>query len=346
MRRLSLNEYRTTPAVHLTREQRELLQSLAPSVSVTPTRGVEDQFDLTPGSSIGAIELPDLAIEISPKVPLQRVFFLVSYAVNPRAWRETTFSFGTSRSLVEAMIPPFAAAVSDALRRGVLQGYRLEHDALPTVRGRIRFDEQLKIRFGRVPPIFVEFDEFTEDIEPNRILKAAISRLGRLRIRSAAARQALRSFDHALERVSDVEYDPRQLPAVTYTRLNERYRTAVELGKLILRTTSLELEHGGQRGASFLLDMNRVFEDFVVVALREALRLSHRELVQGAHHRLIWLDRRSRIRLRPDLSWWMQEGASSWATSSTSVSRSPRSNTPTSTSCSPTQSRHSSQAAC
>jgi McrBC 5-methylcytosine restriction system component len=150
----------------------------------------------------------------------------------------------------------------------------------------------------------VEFDDFTEDIELNRMLKAAIRRLGRLRIRSAAARQALRSFGHALERVRDVEYDPRQLPAVTYTRLNDRYRSAVELAKLVLRTTSLELEHGGQRGAAFLLDMNRVFEDFVVVALREHLRLSHRELVQAARHRRLWLDRKSQIRLKPDLSWW------------------------------------------
>ena len=202
------------------------------------------------------------------------------------------------------MIPPFTAAVATALRRGVLQGYRIEHDALPTVRGRIRFDEQLKRRYGRVPPIHVEFDDFTEDIELNRMLKAAIRRLGHLRIRSPVARQALRSYDHALERVLEIDYDPRQLPSVTYTRLNEHYRPAIELARLILRATSLELGHGGERGAAFLLDMNRVFEDFVVVALREQLRLSERQFVQGARRRSLWLDRGRRVRLRPDLSWW------------------------------------------
>ena len=50
--------------------------------------------------------------------------------------------------------------------------------------------------------------------------------------------------------------------------------------------------------------MNRVFEDFVVVALREQLRLSDREFVQGARHRSLWLDRGRRVRLKPDLSWW------------------------------------------
>ena len=47
---------------------------------------------------------------------------------------------------------PFVAAVTRALPRGVLQGYRSEEDALPTVRGRIRFDEQIKRRYGRFPP--------------------------------------------------------------------------------------------------------------------------------------------------------------------------------------------------
>ena len=304
IRRLSLSEYRTEPAVPLTRDEREALQAFVSTVTVVPARGLDGCFDLTPSSWIGAIELPTLAIEIRPKVSLEHVFFLISYALDPRAWRDTTFAFGAEPTLLETIIPPFASAVGKALHRGVLQGYRVEEEALQTVRGQIRFDEQIKRRYGRIPPVELRFDEFTEDIDPNRVLKSALDRLGRLRIRNAEARRALRGFDRALERVRLVEYDPRRFPEIAYTRLNAHYRPAIELAKLIIRAASIELVHGEHRATSFLIDMNRVFEDFVVVALREALRVGPSVFPQGARRRALWLDRGHRVRLRPDISWW------------------------------------------
>src|SRR5436309_1301113 len=121
IRRLSLREYRTEPGVPLTKDEREALQAFVTTLTVVPTRGLDGCFDLTPSSWIGAIELPTLAIEIRPKVPLAHVFFLISYALNPRVWRDTTFAYGAEATLLETIIPPFASAVGKALRRGVLQ---------------------------------------------------------------------------------------------------------------------------------------------------------------------------------------------------------------------------------
>ncbi len=66
---------------------------------------------------------------------------------------------------------------------------------------KVRFDEQLRKRYGRFPPVEVRYDEFAEDIEENRLLKAAITRLGQMSIRLAETRQALRAFDGLLATV-------------------------------------------------------------------------------------------------------------------------------------------------
>ena len=72
-----------------------------------------------------------------------------------------------------------------------------------------------------------------------------------------------------------IEYDPRQLPSITYTRLNAALPAG---GRARAADPSGDLARARARrssvGRAFLIDMNRVFEDFVVVALREALRLS------------------------------------------------------------------------
>jgi 5-methylcytosine-specific restriction enzyme subunit McrC len=269
--------------------------------------GLEGYYDLTPDSHVGAVHLPELDIEIRPKIPIDRVLFLVCYALNRSQWLDL-FGFAREDSLVEAVVPGFVAQVRRAFRRGVLQGYRAEEAALPVVRGRVRFDDQIREQFGRFPPAEVRYDDFTEDIEVNRLIKAAIRRLGRLRLRSEDVRRSLRAFDSVLGTVSAVEYDSRWLPEICYDRLNVHYRPAVELAKLILRSVSFELADGHIQAAAFLVDMNKVFEDFVVVALREALHLSERVFPQGASDRWLWLDKARTVRLQPDLSWW--QGAS------------------------------------
>jgi 5-methylcytosine-specific restriction enzyme subunit McrC len=214
------------------------------------------------------------------------------------------FAFEETDALVEAIIPGFVAQVRRAIQLGVLQGYRTEDEALMTVRGRIRFDEQLRRRFGRVPPVEVRYDDFTEDIEENRLIKAALTRLKGLRIRSEWVRRSLGEFDLLLQPVSLVEYHPGALPQIAYTRLNERYRGAIELARLILRATSFEMRQGAVHASSFLVDMNDVFEDFVVTALREALGVSERDFPQGASGKAFSLDKAGMVDLKPDISWW------------------------------------------
>lgn len=303
MRHLTLNEYRTSPEVCLSWSERDALAKLAPSITITPSVGPDSKYVLTPGSEIGAVLVGDLAIEIQPKIPIDRVLFMVSYALDPKRWRETPFQFAES-SLVEAVIPGFMVQVRRAFSRGVLQGYRIEEAALNTIRGRLRFDDQLRKRFGFFPPAEVRYDEFTEDIELNRLIKAAIFSLGQMRIRSDEARRSLRAFDSLLATVSLVHYDRQRLPDIHFNRLNEHYRPAVNLARLILRSMSVELAHGHVCTASFLIDMNYVFEDFVVVALREALGLSDRIFPQGAKGRSLRLDEAGLVEVKPDLSWW------------------------------------------
>jgi len=301
MRHLVLREYETQTAMPLNAAEVALLAEFAPNIGITPSPGKAGVYDLQPGSWIGAINLGELTLEIRAKLPLDHVLFLISYALDPKFWKQTSFDFKQQDSLVEAIIPGFVAQVRRAFQRGILQGYREEEDSLNTVRGRIRFDDQIRNRYGVCPPVEVRYDEFTTDIVENRLIKAAIFRLSKLRIRSAELRRSLRAFDALLENVQHVHFDPRKLPYVHYSRLNDHYRPAVELAKLILQATAFDLGLGSIAASSFLVNMNKVFEDFVVVALRDALRVSERTFPQG---KSIKLDEAGHIGLEPDISWW------------------------------------------
>ena len=195
--------------------------------------------------------------------------FLIAYAMDPNDWGRDSIGLACDDDILEAIALVFAHRTRQAIQRGLLRGYRREEDALNTVRGRIRFGDQIGRRFGIPLPIEVAFDEFTEDIEKNRLLKTAIHRLGHTFIRSEAARREVRRLRPAFTTVGLGSYRRGALPEVRYTRLDEHYRPAVELARLIIDNSRPRTFPRRNCRAAFLLDMNKVFERFLYVALRE-----------------------------------------------------------------------------
>ena len=303
MTHLTLGEHHKTERVPLTTDQLHVLQRIAPSIDIspTPTSGL---WSLRPNSKVGVIRLPDLTVEIKPKLPIDRVLFLASYALDAFELKPDVAEIDRSPDLVEAMVQLFHAAVRQATGRGLLQGYQTHEETLNVVRGRIRIEEQLRRRFGIAVPIEVRYDEFTPDIPPNRLLKAAVRRLACLPHRSRNTRRLLSVMRAVFANISDVEYRPNDLPKLPINPLNAHYQPALALARLILKSATVELAAGKVESAAFLIDMNRVFEDFVVVGLREALSLSPHAFPQGAHGHPLSLDAKRRLRLEPDLSWW------------------------------------------
>ena len=302
MQFLTLTEHKSSKPIRLTNPAVALLQSPPLSIDLKPFPG--KGYVLTPGATVGAVVVEDLAINIQPKFPITNLLFLLSFALNPNAWKDIGFEFNEEDAIVEAIIPGFVHQVRRAFTGGVLYGYIGREEALNVLRGRIRINEQIRRRFGRMPPVEVAYDEYTPDIELNQLIKAALTRLRSLRIRGGTVQSSLHSFDVALTEVSSVDYRGLPLPEVAFNRLNAHYEPAVRLAKLILRATSLEAEHGQVRSSSFLVNMNDVFEDFVVVALREALSLSQHSFPQGAKDKTLTLDKGQKINLEPDVSWW------------------------------------------
>lgn len=304
MCRIDLQEYVTSEPVRLAAADRDEFRDILPSLTIEPAFGTEDEYCLTPGSVIGALEIGELTVSIRPKLNIARVLFLASYAMGAFKLQEMDrFDFKDAPTIVEALAAAFAAA-RRAFASGLLHGYRAKEDALLTVRGRIRFNEQIRRQFGVPLPLAVRYDEFTDDILVNRLVKAAAVRLGRMRLRCRRSRTDLLRVCATLDNVSLVEFPAIAVPEVTFDRLSEHYRGVVVLSRLILRNTSVETTRGDIRAPGFLIDMNQVFQGFVTQALREALCVSKRTFRSDNLIPHIPFDEEGRVRLKPDLSWW------------------------------------------
>ena len=301
MRQIDLREYRRSEHSYVlaARERRELRELL--SLAIDPS-DQEATYHLTPGAIVGAVEIGNLSVLIEPKIGIPQLLSLACYAMGE--FKPQDFDFGEDAALPDILALSLAAASRRAFRRGLLHGYRTEEEALYGIRGRIRFDDQLRRRFGVAIPIEVRYDDFTDDILANRLVKAAIDQLSRMRLRSPEARRQLGWVSGILSRISLIEFPPDQIPEITFDRLNEHYRGVVALARLLLRHSAFQSSRGKIRASGFLVDMNKLFQEFVTRALREALKVSEGTFRSDSGLPGIALDEAGRVKLKPDLSWW------------------------------------------
>jgi 5-methylcytosine-specific restriction enzyme subunit McrC len=268
-------------------------------VEATPSLNDAEVWLIRAAGKVGVARIGDIEVWVRPKVPIDRLLFLLGYALDPKGWRDETVDLVTDEDLLPALAHALWRQAEQALRAGLLQGYRQYDETAPVLRGRLRESEQLRRHYTLPIPVEIRYDEFTVDIAENQLLRAATARMLRVPRVDPDSRRRLR---HVLTRLTDVTpLAPRQpLPPWRPTRLNARYHTAVRLADLILRATSVEHATGGQAVNGFLFDMPKLFEDFVTVAIGEELaRAGGRVQRQDPHH----LDQALRIRMKPDLVW-------------------------------------------
>ena len=302
MRQIDLTEYRQSPPLTLSPAELETLlrERKSLDLSITPSTGESAKWTLTPSSTVGAVEVGDLSVLIEPKIGIGQLLSLACYAIGKVKFQASDFDLPEESALPDALTLALAKAARHAFSRGLLHGYRTEEEALLTVRGRIRFDEQIRRRPGTLLPIEVRYDEFTDDILANQLVKAAAMRLGRMPLRSQEARRGLGWVAGTLDNVSFRDWPPNAVPEVTFDRLNEHYRGVVTLARLVLRHGAFESRRGDVRASGFLMNMNDVFQEFVTVALREKLGVSADTFKERT---IPSLDEGGRVHLKPDLVW-------------------------------------------
>lgn len=252
----------------LTRSQAEALQR-SRFVSVSPTPG--ERWRVTTSSYVGSLVVDGVELLIRPKINPENLFLLLEPGLPPEAWRKEAFNYDVSSDLLPSVIAFFARTVETTLGRGILRAYQAREEALTALRGRMDVAGQFK-RAGLLTPIASKYDDFTEDIIENRVLRAAIRLALRVPRVDPAQRQRLMRQLASLEAVADVPVRIETVDAIHFTRLNQHYAPALHLARLLLANFTLTDARGAVSASSFMVNMNDLFQRFVTERLRRALR--------------------------------------------------------------------------
>lgn len=227
-------------------------------------------WKLVANSRIGVGVGSGWELRVRPRLAVPKLFFLLAYVADPKGWKDQIAEFKSEPDLLDAIANGFSWHALSVLKRGLLRGYLRVDERLTTIRGRVRFEDQIAHNASLPLPAEVSYDDYTEDVLENRMLRTATVALLRLPRVPASARQRLLRVRSLLDGIGLLDR-PREATMPPLTRLNRRYGASLRLAERILRASSIDAAKGPLAATAFVFDMNRVFEDFVTVALREAL---------------------------------------------------------------------------
>jgi 5-methylcytosine-specific restriction enzyme subunit McrC len=283
----------------LTLDQGRML-ALSAVVTAVPSTYRPGWWSVGPARKVGAARIGDVVIRVQPKVPIARLLFLLGYSIHGTAWQAASVELDEASDLVPAIAEALWRQVSHAIGQGLLPGYVPVEESSLVLRGRLLESAQLARHHGLPLPLEIRHDEFTVDIPENQILRTACERM--LHVPHVAVETQAR-LRRVLREFGDVETIRRGdlIPSWQPSRLNARYHVALRLAELVLRATSVEHAAGTVAINGFLLDMPQLFEDFVTVALREALEREYGGHVEAQSRG--YLDVAGRVVLKPDVTW-------------------------------------------
>ncbi|MBY6136938.1 McrC family protein [Nocardioides marinus] len=209
-------------------------------------------------------------------------------------------------TLLEILIRIFSSKLTDAVRRGMPRRYMVREDDLAALRGTLDLPRQFTRHAANPSRLACKFDELSEDIALNRIMKATVAYLFRMS-RSPSNQQRLRELAFVYADIADVAVSALKWDEVVIDRTNRAWQELFGMAQLFLRSRYQTTSAGAGRGTALLFEMNTLFEEYVGRLITRALaRTEYRVSLQGG--RLFCLtsldDKRAVFQTKPDILIW------------------------------------------
>lgn len=227
------------------------------------------------GSYVGVIKYSDFQLNIIPKiigdtnsVCLENLAFMLSYT------RQLTIHTTGAAQLticqnpfLEVLIAHYADVLLKALSRQVPHRYEPREENLATIKGKILFAQNIRHNFGNLAQTYCQFDEFTPDNLLNQTLKFVSHALQKL-TGVSQTRQKLLKINAVYDEVTLRPITYAETQKIILNRNQTIFKEPLELAQMFLQNSTISLHNHTFTNLAILFDMNKLFEEFVYMALK------------------------------------------------------------------------------
>ncbi|TPK57423.1 MULTISPECIES: restriction endonuclease [unclassified Mesorhizobium] len=234
---------------------------------------------------VGVLAAQDCSLEILPKIDVgmtegstqekgeirKRLVHMLAVARDLKIETGRITDLDWQReTLLEILIRIFCDKLTEAVRRGMPRRYISQEDDLPALRGTLDVARQFTCHAANPGRLACRFDELSEDIALNRIMKAAVAHLSRMS-RNTANQQRLRELAFVYADIMKIPASALKWGEVLTDRTNRAWQDLFGIAQLFLRNRYQRTNSGAGQGTALLFEMNALFEEYVGRLVTRAL---------------------------------------------------------------------------
>lgn len=259
---------------------------------------------------VGVLQVGRLTIEILPKADAKAnadknywQSVLISMLKTCRLLKIESLSNAQLRLqqhfILDLYFELFIKEVEKLLHEGLIKKYRNVVENQSVLRGRMDFSKQIQHNTIHKTRFYVEHSTYDFDHTFNQILSQTISVLQRI-VSNPLLLDKLQRLRLHFPKVDNINVQAHHFHHLNFDRKSQRYKTALEISRLILLNYSPDIRGGNHDVLAMLFDMNVLFEEFV---FRQLKRLEFAENIEviGQPSRKFWTNPKSSKSLRPDI---------------------------------------------
>lgn len=174
-------------------------------------------------------------------IPIQNIFYMLSYAYNIIHLSEYK-KIGTEKftNVTDMYARILSVGIPVLIRGGLLKDYIIMEETSNVIKEKLDINASLKQNTLIQKKVAIKYDELSENILLNQIIKATLIYLTKSLSLSRAIRQKFYGFLPFFSNVSDVELNIRLWKRVRYNKQNIRYQFIVDICRYIYESLILD----------------------------------------------------------------------------------------------------------
>lgn len=195
---------------------------------------------------------------ISKEIPIQNIYYMLSYAYKNLKINENVLKDSISYDNVYNLFARILINILKAIKkRGFYKGYISKNDNLHSPKGKINISESIKTNSLVNKQLNCQFDEFSENVLFNQIIKTTMENLIRNKNVDKGLKKDLKKFLPFFKQIDIINLNDKIFHDLTWNRNNSYYSLAITICELIY---TFKLPEDSIKGEILFKDFIKTYE--------------------------------------------------------------------------------------